>query len=130
MRNDRFYEQAYALPFQRALWEATLRNTTQHYPIARRDPIFTPLFTSFFTSLGFGATAAGIAGSLTTAIVTTAITVGIQMLNQPKPPKPEDGKAPKTQAFHSAFGALGARGSPDPTCSGSQPGTSFMPSRP
>ncbi len=97
MRNDRFYEHAYSLPFQRAVWETSLRNSSTHYPIARRDPIFTPLFTSFFASIGFGATAAGIAGSLTTAIVTTAISIGIQSLLAPKPPKPEDGKVPKSQ---------------------------------
>ncbi|WP_028753724.1 hypothetical protein [Rhizobium leucaenae] len=102
MKNDRFYDHAYSLPFQRQVWEATLKNTTTHYPIARRDPIFTPIFTAVFTQLGvtgtiFGVSAAATLGSLTTAIVTTAISIGIQMALAPKPPKPEDGKVPKSQ---------------------------------
>lgn len=96
--DERFYSASYALAFQRDLWEVRLRNTSTHYPLSRRDPIFTPLFTSFFTAIGFGATTAGVLGSLTTALVTTAITVGIQAAMAPKPPKPEDGKAPMTQS--------------------------------
>ncbi|MBB4574382.1 hypothetical protein [Rhizobium lentis] len=96
--DERFYSANYALSFQRDIWEGRLRSTTVHYPLSRRDPIFTPLFTSFFTAIGFGATTAGVLGSLTTALVTTAITVGIQAAMAPKPPKPEDGKAPMTQS--------------------------------
>jgi hypothetical protein len=98
LRRERFYDHAYALPIQRAIWEASLKNTTTHYPLARRDPIFTPLFI-----------AAGVTGSITigtatisfasilSAVATTALAVGVQMLMAPKPPKPESGKVPKTQ---------------------------------
>lgn len=72
--------------------------TTAHWSGLQFDPIFTPLFTSFFTSIGFSASTAALAGGLATAIVTTAITVGLQALLAPKPPKPEDGKAPLTQS--------------------------------
>lgn len=98
IKDERFYSHSYATPDQRILWEYTLRRTTTHYPLARRDPIFTPLF----VSLGFST--AGIAGttisaaSIASAIATTALTFGLQMLMAPKPPKPEDGKAPKTQS--------------------------------
>ncbi|WP_312880737.1 hypothetical protein [Rhizobium leguminosarum] len=105
--DERFYAASYALAFQRDIWEVRLRNTTTHYPLARRDPIFTPLFTSFFTAIGFGATTAGVLGSLTTALVTTAITVGIQAAMAPKPPKPEDGKAPMTQSVPNRHWVIG-----------------------
>ncbi|MGV1864509.1 hypothetical protein [Rhizobium sp. VS19-DR96] len=76
------------------------RNGTALSPMPRRDPIFTPLFTSFFVNtLGFSAAAGAIAGSVATAIVTTAVTIGIQALTAQKPPKPEDGKVPVTQAI-------------------------------
>src|SRR5688500_9298896 len=41
-------------------------------------------------------------GALTTALTglaTTAITTGIQMLLMPRPPRPQDGKAPRAQAM-------------------------------
>lgn len=106
MRDERFYQSTFSLPFQRQLWEPALRGTTTLYPLARRDPIFTPLFTSFFsTVLGFSATAATIAGGITAAIATTAITMGLQMLMAPTPPKPEDGRVPKAQAIpHRVWG--------------------------
>jgi hypothetical protein len=76
-----------------------LRKTTSHYPVARRDPIFTPIFTSFFATLGFSASTAAFLGAATTAIATTALSIGIQALMAPKPPKPEDGKVPKVQSM-------------------------------
>lgn len=65
----------------------------------RYDPILTPIFTSFFsTTLGFSATVSAFLGSAATALVTTALSIGLQMLLAPSPPKPEDGKIPKTQS--------------------------------
>jgi hypothetical protein len=101
LRDERFYlvggsefEQLNSMTMRMA------KNGTALSPMPRRDPIFTPLFTSFFVStLGFSATAGAIAGSIATAIVTTAITIGIQALTAQKPPKPDDGKAPITQAI-------------------------------
>lgn len=81
--------------------------TTSHWSGVQFDPIFTPLFTSFFASIGFSASAAALAGTLATAIVTTAITVGIQALLAPKPPKPEDGKAPMTQSVPNRHWVIG-----------------------
>ncbi|KQS74208.1 hypothetical protein ASG25_01980 [Rhizobium sp. Leaf384] len=98
IRDERFYSHSYATPDQRILWEHTLRRTTTLYPIARRDPIFTPLF----VAMGLTGTIAGTTittASIASAIATTALTFGLQMLMVPKPPKPEDGKAPKTQAI-------------------------------
>nr|WP_051696796.1 hypothetical protein [Rhizobium rhizogenes] len=97
MSLKRHYEDMPSAEAFRRVREMDFHSTTSLYTLPAHDPIFTPLFTAFFTSIGFSATAAGIAGSLTTAIVTTAITIGIQALTAPKPPKPEDGKAPKTQ---------------------------------
>lgn len=89
-----------------------LESTTAHWSRVQFDPILTPLFTSFFSSIGvtgsiFGTSTAGILGSLTTAIVTTAVTIGIQMMMMPKPPKPEDGKAPLTQAIPNRIWVIG-----------------------
>ncbi len=81
--------------------------TTSHWSGVQFDPIFTPLFTSFFASIGFSASAAALAGTLATAIVTTAITVGLQALLAPKPPKPEDGKAPMTQSVPNRLWVIG-----------------------
>lgn len=60
------------------------------------DPIFTPIFTAIFGSVTIGGVSvAGIAS----AIATTALTIGLQAMMAPKPPTPEDGKAPLTQAI-------------------------------
>lgn len=107
MKHERFYQSTFSLPFQRDIWEPMLRNTTAHYPIARRDPVFTPLFTTFFLNLGFSASAAAIAAAATTAIVTTAISIGIQALLAPTPPKPEDGKIPKVQSIPHRWWGVG-----------------------
>ncbi|SES05343.1 hypothetical protein [Rhizobium sp. NFR03] len=72
--------------------------TSLKTPPPSYDPIFTPLFVAMgFTGtvLGTSITTAGLLSS----IATTALTFGIQALMAPKPPKPEDGKAPKTQAI-------------------------------
>ncbi|WP_377299664.1 hypothetical protein [Rhizobium sp. SGZ-381] len=93
------YEHATSEEIERLMWPRDyLHWTTTHYSRVQHDPIFTPIFTSFFSSIGFSATAASLAGSLATAVVTTAITIGLQLLMAPKPPKPEDGKAPFTQS--------------------------------
>jgi hypothetical protein len=92
----------YFQAMDRVALEYLLRNTTSHY-----DPIFTPLFTSLFTSIGFSAGAAAIAGQIATAIVTTGISIGLNMLLAPKPPKPEDGKVPMTQAIPHRIWAVG-----------------------
>lgn len=107
MKHERFYQSTFSLPFQRDIWEPMLRNTTAHYPIARRDPVFTPLFTTFFLNLGFSASAAALAAAATTAIVTTAISIGIQALLAPTPPKPEDGKIPKVQSIPHRWWGVG-----------------------
>lgn len=78
------------------------------------DPILTPLFASYFASFGitgsfFGAGLANTLGSLTTALVTTAASIGIQMALAPKPPKPEDGKAPIMQAIPPRHWVVGRR---------------------
>lgn len=98
MRRDRHYAHSYDLPFQRDIYESDLRSSTNLFPTKRRDPIFTPLFTALFTSIGFSATTAATLAGLATAITVTAISIGIQALLAPKPPKPEDGKAPKVQS--------------------------------
>jgi hypothetical protein len=93
------FERAGSEEIERLMWPRTyLTWTTAHYSRIQHDPIFTPIFTSFFSSIGFSATAASIAAGIATAVVTTAITVGLQLLMAPKPPKPEDGKAPITQS--------------------------------
>ena len=64
------------------------------------DPIFTPIFTAigFTGSITIG-TATISTASLLSAIATTAVVTGLQLLLTPKPPKPDDGKAPLTQAI-------------------------------
>lgn len=86
--------------------------TTSHYSRVLFDPILTPLFAGLFANLGvtgsfFGMGLANTLGSLATAIVTTAVTTGIQMLLAPKPPKPEDGKAPLTQGIPPCIWGVG-----------------------
>jgi hypothetical protein len=107
LRDERFYWHSYATPDQRHIWEHMIRRTTSHYPMARRDPIFTPLFTAIFTSVGFSAATAATLASVATAITVTAISIGIQALMAPKPPKPESGKAPKTQSVPYVWWGVG-----------------------
>ncbi|MCD7109701.1 hypothetical protein LRX75_11700 [Rhizobium sp. DKSPLA3] len=72
-------------------------STSLKTPPPSYDPIFTPLFVAAgFTGVVAGTTIT--TASIASAIATTALTFGLQMLMAPKPPKPEDGKAPKTQA--------------------------------
>jgi hypothetical protein len=76
--------------------------------LPRRDPIFTPLFTyllgsSTFTLFGATFTYASVAS----AIATTALTIGLQYALAPKPPKPEDGRAPLTQPVPYRFYGVG-----------------------
>ncbi len=64
------------------------------------DPIFTPIFAAigFTGSITIG-TATISTASLLSAIATTAVVTGLQLLLTPKPPTPDDGKAPLTQAI-------------------------------
>ncbi|RYH00298.1 MAG: hypothetical protein EON58_00725 [Alphaproteobacteria bacterium] len=79
--------------YQSAASQHFLQHTTAHY-----DPVFTPLFTAILGTGAFQIGAATISyASVAAAIATTALSIGIQMLMAPKPPKPEDGKVPKTQ---------------------------------
>lgn len=77
-----------------------LEHSTFLYSPVVFDPIFTPIFTAIIGSGGFtiGATTISYA-SIASAIATTALSIGIQAMMAPKPPKPEDGKVPKTQAI-------------------------------
>lgn len=77
-----------------------LEHSTFLYSPVVFDPIFTPLFTAILGTGGLtiGATTITYA-SIASAIATTAISIGAQMLLAPKPPKPEDGRAPLTQAI-------------------------------
>lgn len=64
------------------------------------DPIFTPLFTAIgFTGTVTIGTSTITTAAIASAIATTALSIGIQMLMTPKPPKPDDGKVPVTQAI-------------------------------
>lgn len=109
MRNDRFYQHVYDLPFQRDIWQHLLRTSSNCYPVARRDPIFTPLFTAILGAGGFGltGTALSVGVGLSTAIATTALTIGISALLAPKPPKPEDGHLPVSQSLPFRMWAVG-----------------------
>ncbi|MCR6498407.1 hypothetical protein MUO32_05115 [Shinella sp. CPCC 101442] len=74
-----------------------LGHTTSLYSQVVFDPIFTPIFAG--TVLG-NITIAGIsAATIASAIATTALSIGLQYLLAPKPPKPDDGKQPVTQAI-------------------------------
>lgn len=56
-------------------------------------------------SITFGLAGSALLISSLSAIATTAAVVGLQFLLMPKPPKPEDGKVPMTQAIpHRVFG--------------------------
>jgi hypothetical protein len=83
------------------------RRTTALTPLPCRDPIFTPLFTSILTGVGFSAGVAAIGAPVLTAIATTALTIGLNALMAPKPPKPEDGKAPLMQSLPFRIYAVG-----------------------
>jgi hypothetical protein len=68
-----------------------------------QDPIFTPIFTSLLASVGItgGITIAGTTityGALLSGVATAALTALVGVLLAPSPPKPEDGRAPITQA--------------------------------
>lgn len=73
-----------------------------------RDPIFTPIFTAILGTGGFSLFGATISyAAIASAIVTTAIVAGVQYLLTPKPPKPEDGRAPLTQPIPYRFWGVG-----------------------
>lgn len=77
-----------------------LEHSTFLYSAVTFDPIFTPLFTAILGTGGFQIGAGVISyASIASAIATTALSMGIQAIMAPKPPKPEDGRAPLTQAI-------------------------------
>jgi hypothetical protein len=82
-----------------------MRSTTSHY-----DPIFTPIFVSlgFTGSITIGAATISTA-AIASAIATTALSIGLQYLLAPKPPKPDDGKQPMTQAIPYRHWVVGRR---------------------
>lgn len=87
-----------------------LGSTTSLYSTVLFDPIFTPIFTAVLGTGGFaiGATTISYA-SIASAIATTAISIGLQaaLTQSPKPPKPEDGRAPLNQAIPYRIYAVG-----------------------
>lgn len=108
MRDERFYQSTFALPFQRDIWEPSLRSTTALYPLARRDPILTPIFTAIIGTGGFTIAGTTITyAAIASAIATTALAIGAQALLAPKPPKPEDGKVPKVQSIPHRIWGIG-----------------------
>lgn len=77
-----------------------LGSTTSLYSQVLFDPIFTPIFTAVFGTAGFTIAGTTITyASIASAIAVTALTIGIQALMAPKPPKPEDGRAPRIQSI-------------------------------
>ncbi len=102
---------AFARPFELARTEdivaeqiAQANGLRGRVPL-HRDPIFTPLFTALFSTTFLGGAAswtlfggAVTLASVASAIAVTALTIGIQYALAPKPPKPEAGRAPLTQA--------------------------------
>ncbi|MCM2293026.1 hypothetical protein NAC44_11905 [Allorhizobium sp. BGMRC 0089] len=83
-------------------------STSLKSPPAEYDPIFTPLFTAIGLtgSVTIGATTITTA-AIASAIATTALSIGLQLLLTPKPPKPDDGKVPVTQAIPYRIWAVG-----------------------
>lgn len=74
----------------------------------RRDFIFTPIFTAILGAGGFTLFGTTISyAALASAIATTALTIGLQYALAPKPPKPEDGRAPLTQPVPYRIWAVG-----------------------
>ena len=69
-------------------------------PQVVHDPIFTPIFVALGFTGTIGATTITVA-SVLSAITVTAISIGLQYLLTPKykPPTPDDGKQPITQAI-------------------------------
>ncbi|HBF30868.1 hypothetical protein [Rhizobium sp.] len=92
-------ENAESAEILRVVWTQDLLNSTflRRGPAVHYDPIFTP----FFASIGLTGTIAGTTiatAAVASAIATTALSIGLQLLLAPKPPKPDDGKVPVTQA--------------------------------
>lgn len=77
--------------------------------LPRRDPIFTPIFTAIFSSVGLGGvTILGSSlASIASALAVTALSIGLQYALAPKPPKPEDGRAPLVQPVPYRFWGVG-----------------------
>jgi hypothetical protein len=96
--NSRYEDRPSDEEYRRWLEHDRYCSTFLRTPPPRYDPIITPIFTSWFAGLGFSATVSAFLGSAATALATTALSIGLQMLLAPKPPKPEDGKIPKTQS--------------------------------
>jgi len=87
-----------------------LANTTSLYGPLAFDPIFTPIFigAGLTGSISFGAFTISTA-AIASAIATTALSIGLQYLLAPKPPKPDDGKQPMTQAIPYRHWVVGRR---------------------
>ncbi|WP_409457291.1 hypothetical protein [Rhizobium sp.] len=93
---------------QRMLARYGLAQTSSLYSQVVFDPIFTPLFTAVLGTGGIAIGATTITyASIAAAIATTALSIGIQALLAPKPPKPEDGKIPKTQSIPHRWWGVG-----------------------
>jgi hypothetical protein len=93
------YENATSEQIMRQGREFELYNSTfLRSPPPCYDPIFTPIFTAIFGSITIGTTGISVA-AVASALATTALTIGLQAMLAPKPPTPEDGKAPLTQAI-------------------------------
>ncbi len=76
--------------------------------LPRRDPIFTPLFTAILGTGGFTLFGATISyAAIASAIAVTALSIGLQYALAPKPPKPEDGRAPLAQPVPYRFWGVG-----------------------
>lgn len=80
----------------------------------RRDFIFTPLFTALFSTSFLGGAASWTlfggaisAASVASAIAVTALSIGLQLAMMPRPPKPEDGRAPLMQPIPYRIWAVG-----------------------
>lgn len=82
--------------------------------LPRRDLIFTPLFTALFSTSFLGGAASWTlfggaisAASVASAIAVTALSIGLQLAMMPRPPKPEDGRAPLMQPIPYRIWAVG-----------------------
>lgn len=69
-------------------------STSLTAPHIARLPLLAAGLTNLLGAIGIN----GVVGQILAGIAVTAITMGVNYLMTPKPPKPEDGKAPKQQA--------------------------------
>ncbi|NTF69369.1 hypothetical protein G6L81_15810 [Agrobacterium rhizogenes] len=109
MSLKRHYEDMPSEEVYRRVCEIYLYSSTSLMPAPPAyDPIFTPIFTVIFGTAGITIGTSTITfASIASAIAVTALSIGIQALMAPKPPKPEDGKVPKTQSVPYRTWAVG-----------------------